>query len=70
MGMADHRRTACWGGSPKSASYREAQKQLLDSGNIMRAFNMDVNNLHSLFGSKYDAAINQARTHLQNIMNE
>lgn len=47
-----------------------SQRQMIDQGNILGAFEMDVTNLRNLFGGKYDAAISQAREYLQRLINQ
>jgi RHS repeat-associated protein len=62
MEPADHRRTASYGGGPDSPqqAYRDIQQALLDQGRFDEAFLMDVEDIQSKFGSKYDDAIVQA----------
>jgi len=60
MAPEDHRRTASHGRSASSAGYRARQKQLIDEGRFDDAFMMDVEDVQSLFGDKYDEAILEA----------
>jgi hypothetical protein len=62
MDPSDHRRTASYGGGPGSAqqAYRDKQKALIDAGRLDDAFLMDVHDIQSKFGNKYDEAILEA----------
>jgi hypothetical protein len=59
MEPADHRRTASYGGGPGSTqqAYRDRQAALIEQGQFDEAFLMDVDDLQSKFGDKYDRAI-------------
>jgi RHS repeat-associated protein len=57
----DHKLTGSWGNSKSSQNYRKKQKAYIDSGNFGAAFEMDVKDIRSKFGDKYDGAIEQAR---------
>lgn len=62
MDPADHRRTASYGGrkgSPQQA-YRDKQAELIKQGKFDDAFMMDVDDIQSKFGNKYDDAILEA----------
>jgi hypothetical protein len=61
MDRADHRLLASTGGGPGSAqaAYRDAQKALWDSGDTAGAVMMDIVDIRSKFGTKYDDAILQ-----------
>ncbi|MBL6445373.1 hypothetical protein JMN32_03585 [Fulvivirga sp. 29W222] len=58
---ADHKLTASFGSSKAAKAFRAKQKQLIESGDFKSAFEMDVKDIRSKFGSKYDEAIKQAR---------
>jgi hypothetical protein len=62
MEPADHRRTASYGGGSGSPQqqYRDQQRSLIDQGKFDDAFLMDVQDIQSKFGSKYDQAILEA----------
>jgi len=60
MEKADHRLTASWGSSNSAKAYRARQKALIDEGNFEDAFLMDVSDVQSRFGDKYDDAILEA----------
>ncbi|MCF2910373.1 RHS repeat-associated core domain-containing protein [Pseudoalteromonas sp. DL2-H2.2] len=59
MDKADHRQTASWGNSKEAKAYRAQQKQLIDNGQFKEAQQMDVNDVQSKFGTKYDSAIRE-----------
>ena len=57
----DHKFTASYGSSRAAKYYRSKQKELIENGDFMAAFEMDVRDLISKFGSKYNDAIQKAR---------
>ena len=59
MTIGDHRQTGSWGRSKSAQAYRNHQKQLIDSGNFLKAQDMDIQDVRNKFGSKYDDAIKQ-----------
>ncbi|MDH1629787.1 hemagglutinin repeat-containing protein [Pseudomonas mosselii] len=59
MDPADHRLTASYGSSPEAKAYRAKQEELLQEGRLKDAIQMDVDDIRSRFGNKYDAAIEQ-----------
>jgi hypothetical protein len=70
MEAADHRQTASCGNSIEARKYRAKQKELIDSGRFKEAFRMDVKDIRSKFGSKYDTAINQALQYVNKLERE
>jgi len=60
MDPTDHRQTASHGRGPAANAYRATQQRLIRSGNFSGAFAMDVADVRSKFGAKYDGAIAQA----------
>ncbi|MBL3573372.1 hypothetical protein JMK10_16855 [Rhodovulum sulfidophilum] len=62
MDPADHALTASYR-KPRTAAYMRAQKSLVDNANFMGALMMDVADIRSKFGDKYDAAIAQMTTY-------
>lgn len=62
MDPADHRRTASYGGGPDSPQqkYRDQQRALIEQGRFDDAFLMDVEDIQSKFGNKYDQHILEA----------
>ena len=61
MDKADHRRTKSWGNSKEAQKYRTEQKDLIKQGKFKEAQQMDVDDVRSKFGSKYDQGIEQMR---------
>lgn len=59
MEKADHRQTASCGCSKEAQEYRAAQKELIDHGKFREALQMDIDDIQSKFGDKYDNAISQ-----------
>ena len=59
METADHGLTGSNGSGGWAAAYRADQQALINSGRFMDAVQMDIDNVHNLFGSKYDEAIEQ-----------
>jgi hypothetical protein len=59
METADHAKTASFGNSRAARAYRHAQKDLVDQGRIRDAVEMDIKDIRSKFGNKYDSAIRQ-----------
>ena len=54
MDAADHRMTASWGPSKSAITYREQQAMLIANGDMHAAIQMDIDDIHSKFGTKYD----------------
>lgn len=59
MEKIDHRQTASCGSSKEAREYQAAQKGLIDIGKFREAVQMDINDIHDKFGSKYDDAITE-----------
>ena len=59
METADHRRTASWGNSRAARQYRARQRELIREGRFDDAIQMDIDDIQSKFGNKYDDAILQ-----------
>ena len=59
MDKMDHRQTASWGNSREARQYREIQEKLLSEGKIRDAIQMDIDDIVSKFGDKYDESIKQ-----------
>ena len=59
MTKADHKRTSSWGSSAESAAYRLKQADLIAKGKLRDAVKLDIDNIRSKFGNKYDANIKQ-----------
>lgn len=62
MSPEDHRKTASYGGRKGSTqqAYRDKQAELIKQGRFDDAFMMDVDDIQSKFGNKYDNAILEA----------
>jgi filamentous hemagglutinin len=59
METRDHAQTASFGNSRKARAFRQRQKELIDQGRLREAIQMDIDDIRSLFGNKYDEAIRQ-----------
>ena len=59
MDKMDHRQTASWGNSREARQYRETQKKLVSEGKIRDTIQMDIDDIVSKFGDKYDESIKQ-----------
>jgi hypothetical protein len=59
MGPEDHRRTASYGNSNEARAYREEQRKLIVEGKFKEAQQMDIDDIRSKFGSKYDQQIKE-----------
>lgn len=59
MDPADHKKTASYGSSDEAKKYRQQQRDLLNQGRLMDAIQMDIDDIRSKFGNKYDAAIEE-----------
>jgi filamentous hemagglutinin len=55
----DHRLTASWGNSQEARAYRQTQADLIAQGDFQGAQQMDIADIKSKFGNKYDAGIRQ-----------
>ena len=70
MEKDDHRKTASCGNSKEAREYREKQKDLIDSGRFREAVQMDIDDIKSKFGNKYDDAISQMMDYIDKIESE
>ncbi|HHZ02210.1 MAG TPA: hypothetical protein GX396_04640 [Tissierellia bacterium] len=59
MLTSDHKKTASYGSKATAVAYRNKQKQLISSGKFDVAMQMDVDDIRSKFGTKYNKAITQ-----------
>ncbi|MBQ0983464.1 hypothetical protein KBZ10_02730 [Streptomyces sp. F63] len=57
MGAADHRRRTSTGSGTASDLWRARQRALIDSGRRNQAKQMNVDEIRTLCGTKYDAHI-------------
>ncbi len=60
MDTEDHYLTASFGSSKAAKEYRQIQAALIAKGDMTSAIKMDIDDIHTLFGDKYDEAIKQA----------
>lgn len=56
---ADHRLTSSFGNTMDAKNYRQYQQELVEQGKIREAIQMDIDDIRSKFGNKYDNAINE-----------
>jgi outer membrane protein OmpA-like peptidoglycan-associated protein len=70
MDYNDHRLTASCPGNPGAAEYRQKQADLIKAGKFIEAQKMDIDDIHSKFGNKYDHYIEQAIKHTKNIQKD
>lgn len=59
MEKEDHRKTASCGSSREAREYRAKQRELVEQGEFRKAQKMDIDDIHSKFGSKYDEGIKE-----------
>lgn len=61
MDKDDHMKTKSWGSGAAAKAYRATQEALIKTGKagFMQAVMMDIADVRSQFGNKYDAAIAQ-----------
>ena len=59
MEKGDHRQTASCGRSKKANAYRAKQESLIKQGKFREAVKMDIKDLRSKFGNKYDKGIGE-----------
>jgi filamentous hemagglutinin len=67
MDPVDHQRTASYGSSPEAKAYRAEQQKLLQEGKLKEAIEMDVQDIRSKFGSKYDEALKQMQDYANSL---
>ena len=67
MDKRDHMQTASWGSSKEAQEYRQLQKELCDKGNYKEAIDMDIADIRSKFGNKYDDAIEEMVAYAKSI---
>jgi filamentous hemagglutinin len=59
MEIPDHKRTASWGYGRTAQEYQRTQKALWESGRYEEAMRMDIRDVRSKFGNKYDRQISE-----------
>ena len=70
MDKADHYKTASRGSSTEAILYRQRQKELVDQGHFREALQMDIDDIHSKFGDKYDEAIEEMLKYVDKLIQE
>ena len=70
MEVIDHMQTASYGSGSEAAAYRALQSQLVNDGDFIGAMQMDINNVQSLFGTKYNDGINDMVNYTQQLYME
>jgi len=64
METADHRDLTSTGSSAESVAWRAQQAALIKEGRFLDAVQMDIDEIHELFGSKYDKGIQEMLEYL------
>lgn len=67
METLDHRQTASWGRSRSAIAYRKRQHELIQQGIFLEALQMDIDDVRSNFGNKYDEAIQEMLEYVETI---
>lgn len=67
MKKEEHKQTASWGNSKEAKAYRAEQKQRIENGDFKGAQQMDIDDVQSKFGNKYDDAIDQMKQYTESI---
>lgn len=70
MDKADHRQTASCGRSKAAQQYRQKQSDLIKNGRFKDAINMDIEDIHSKFGNKYDKGISELLDYVNKLESE
>ncbi len=60
MTKEDHQKTASYGASAAAKQYREKQAEYIKNKDWKKAFDMDVKDIRTKFGTKYNKAISLA----------
>jgi hypothetical protein len=67
MEPTDHRKTASYGNSKEARTYRAKQREHIEQGNFKQAQRMDIDDIRSKFGSKYDEKIQEMRDYTDSL---
>ena len=70
MEKSDHRKTASCGRSKEAQAYREKQQELINSGKFKEAVQMDIDDIRSKFGDKYDKSIDEMLEYVNELEKE
>jgi len=68
MEKPDHMKTKSWGSSKKAKAYRAKQEELIKEGKFDEAQQMDIDDVQSKFGDKYDEGIKQMKDYTEKIL--
>jgi hypothetical protein len=63
MDRDDHRNTTSCGRTKDAINYRAQQEELINQGKFQEAQQMDVDDIRSQFGDKYDVGLNEAENY-------
>lgn len=70
METKDHMRTESWGNYKSAQEYRANQENLIKEGKIREAQQLDIDDIVSKFGNKYDEAIKQMQEYTEKLLQE
>ena len=70
MEVNDHVETASHDSWNEAKEYRAIQKEMIDNGQFDKAIQMDIDDIHEKFDSKYDEAIEQMLSYYDKLKNE
>lgn len=70
MEYSDHRETASCGNSYEAREYRAEQRELIEDGKFREALQMDIDDIHSKFGDKYDTQIDEMLEYVDKLEKE
>ena len=70
MEKKDHAQTASYGRSKSATAYRKRQTELIKQGKFEEAQRMDINDVQSKFGDKYDKGIQQLQDYTRDLLND
>ncbi|MCL9782535.1 hypothetical protein M9194_13955 [Vibrio sp. S4M6] len=68
MSAADHAKTASYGSTKTAKGYRAMQAKLIAEGKFLEAQQMDISDIRSKFGSKYDKGIQQMQAYTKKLL--
>lgn len=68
MVKPDHMKTKSWGSSKKAKAYRAKQEELIKEGKFEEAQQMDIDDVQSKFGDKYNEGIKQIKDYTEKIL--
>ncbi|WP_423681471.1 RHS repeat domain-containing protein [Undibacterium sp. WLHG33] len=67
MEKADHRETASWGSSREARAYRAEQADRIKNGDFRGAQQMDIHDIQTKFGAKYNEAMQQMKEYTKGL---